>query len=346
MRTRRVRDHRWRGVAAILVAGAIASGCSVAASPSPQATSTSPIDATASPGPIASATDAPPTTASAVTASRDGLTLSVVPDRTTVGPGEVVTFTATLTNDSAKTVDYGSSTCPGAASGSVDLPLPAGPAGKDWTGIKGQFKDYVLTTGAGPGGVPALDPLRVEMRTAACPGDPSFEPVALRPGESVTNTLTWRPELVAGVDALGGTVPFVVSAGYTEHHDEPTPAPTDPGGPMPSRQSLFEQVQVSGEVTVEPGDQRLKSPGQVIDALLADKAFSKWLAKEPKRTWSNTNLFLLSWPKHEGIIPKGPSWEIDLFREVGVPRQWAIAFVDPFDATVRSVTYCNVPCDR
>ncbi len=115
---------------------------------------------------------------------------------------------------------------------------------------------------------------------------------------------------------------------------------------MPSRQSLFEQVQVSGEVTVEPGDQRLKSPGQVIDALLADKAFSKWLAKEPKRTWSNTNLFLLSWPKHEGIIPKGPSWEIDLFREVGVPRQWAIAFVDPFDATVRSVTYCNVPCDR
>ena len=46
------------------------------------------------------------------------------------------------------------------------------------------------------------------------------------------------------------------------------------------------------------------------------------------------------------MMPKGPSWEIDLFREVDVPRQWAIGFVDPFDATVRSVTYCNAPCDR
>ena len=243
---------------------------------------------------------APPTSAPAVTGSRDGLTLTVVPDRTAVGPGEVVTFTATLTNDSGKTVDYGSTSCPGAASGSVAVPLPSGDPGKSWTGIKAQFKDYVMTQAMGPGIVPALDPLRVEMRGTTCGGDPSIEAVPLEPGGSVTNTLTWRPELVAGVDAIGGPVSFTVSAGYTEHADQPTPKPTDPGGPMASRQLLFQQVQASGELTVMPGDQQLKSPGQVVDALLADKGFSKWLAREPKRTWSNTNLFLLSWPKHRG----------------------------------------------
>jgi hypothetical protein len=105
-------------------------------------------------------------------------------------------------------------------------------------------------------------------------------------------------------------------------------------------------VEASGDLTVQAGDQQPMSPAQIIDGLLADRGFSKWLAKEPKKTWSSANFFLLSWPKHEGIIPKGPSWEVDLFREVGVPRHWAIAFVDPFDAAVRSVTYCNIPCDR
>ena len=45
-------------------------------------------------------------------------------------------------------------------------------------------------------------------------------------------------------------------------------------------------------------------------------------------------------------MPKGPAWELDLFREIGVPRSWAIAFIDPFDASLISVSYCNVPCER
>jgi hypothetical protein len=319
----------------------------VAASPSPKAPSDPPSNPTASAEPSIAATELPsPSAATAITASRDGVTLTVVPDRTSVGPGEVVTFTATLTNDTTETIDYGSNSCSGAASGALKLPLPEGPSGKSWTGVKGQFKDYVLRDASGPGGVPALDPVRVEMRTAECPDGPSFQPATLQPGGAVTNTLTWRPELVAGVDALGGTVPFVVSAGVMAHQDQATPMPTDPGGPIASRVLPFEALQVSGDLTVNAGDQHLKSPSEIVDSLLADKGFARWLAKEPKRTWSNANLFMLSWPKHEGIVPKGPSWEIDLFREVDVPRQWAIAFVDPFDATVRSVTYCNVPCDR
>jgi hypothetical protein len=47
-----------------------------------------------------------------------------------------------------------------------------------------------------------------------------------------------------------------------------------------------------------------------------------------------------------GIVPEAPSWEIDLFREIGVPRNWAIGFVDARTGDLVSVTYCDVPCDR
>jgi hypothetical protein len=29
-----------------------------------------------------------------------------------------------------------------------------------------------------------------------------------------------------------------------------------------------------------------------------------------------------------------------------VPRHWAIATVDPFDASLIAIHYCNIPCDR
>ena len=45
-------------------------------------------------------------------------------------------------------------------------------------------------------------------------------------------------------------------------------------------------------------------------------------------------------------MPAGASWEIDLFREIHVKRNWAIGFVDARTGKVRSVTFCNIPCDR
>jgi len=36
---------------------------------------------------------------------------------------------------------------------------------------------------------------------------------------------------------------------------------------------------------------------------------------------------------------------IELFRENGVPRNWAIAFVQPFTGDLK-LNFCNVPCDR
>ena len=101
-----------------------------------------------------------------------------------------------------------------------------------------------------------------------------------------------------------------------------------------------------GLVRVEGEPPRLVSAGQAVDALLADERFASWLPLQPPTTWSNANLFLQSMPAAAGIVPAGPTWEIDLFREVGVPRNWAIGFVDAFTGQLRNLAFCNDPCDR
>jgi hypothetical protein len=295
------------------------------------------------PTPVASTPSvSPPASAAPVTeltASADGYTLTVTADRETLAVGEVITFVATFRNDTSEAVDFAPTACPGAATGVVHVPLPSGPAGRTWSGIGREFKDYVLTKGMGPGIVPALDPVR------RCASEPTYEPVLLQPGDSVTNTLSWRPELVRGVDAMPGPVPFEVSVAYDQQNAPPS-YPPDYEGPLASWSRLFKLLSVSGSIEVTGDAPRLASPGEVVDTLLADRKFSGWLAKQPSSTWSNANLFLTSSSTGEGILPKGPSWEIDLFREMGVPRHWAIAFVDPFDAGLLSVTYCNIPCGR
>ncbi len=69
-----------------------------------------------------------------------------------------------------------------------------------------------------------------------------FEEV-LGPGESVTTKMPWKAEIVPGVDALSGSVPFTVSAGYDLQNGPPsrdpvTPARPDPGSACTSRLSV------------------------------------------------------------------------------------------------------------
>lgn len=49
-------------------------------------------------------------------------------------------------------------------------------------------------------------------------------------------------------------------------------------------------------------------------------------------------------PGDNGIVPDGPSWEVDLFRVVDGERQWAISFVDVTTGKVRSVNTCTTAC--
>jgi hypothetical protein len=167
----------------------------------------------------------------------------------------------------------------------------------------------------------------------------------LEPGKSVTRSMSWKAEIVRGIDALEGTFPFEVSVGYDQQNGPPS-YPPDYTGPLGSWFPMFKRLTVAGELHVVGQGRALKGPGEIIDSVLEDKNYAAWLRSRSAKTWSNANLFLVGSPTGEGILPKGPAWDIDLFREVGVPRNWAIAFIDPFDAKVISVHYCDIPCDR
>lgn len=257
--------------------------------------------------------------------------------------GEIVTFTGTFHNGTAEPMDYPVPWCGGAASAYVSVALPQEPNGRAWTGIAQTFKKYVLTQAYGSGGVPALEPVRVDVRAKPCK-DGQFEAM-IGPGESITTSMSWKAEIVAGVEALGGTIPYTVSAGYDRQNGPPS-YPPDYQGPRGSWSPMYKQLAVTGTIEVAGAGPALAGPGEVVDAVLRDRKFARWLRAEPTTTWSNANLFLTSQPASVGIMPAGPAWELDLFREVGVPRHWAIAFIDPFKSELISVTYCDVPCDR
>jgi hypothetical protein len=326
---------RPRAGALILVA-VLGSACtaaplaSFAVSPSVE-NQPAPSSAIASPSPSASTN---------FVAEADGYRLTVSADRLTLAPGETVEFTATFHNGTSHPIDVAGPACGGGTTGYVSVALPPKPIGKKWTGIRQTFKDYVLAQGYGPGGVPALDPLVVNISGPEC-GDWTISS-ELGAGESVTSSMSWKAEIVAGVDALTGLVPFRMTVGYDQQNGPPS-YPPDYQGVRGSWSPMFKSLEVNGQLEIAGEGRALKSPGEAIDAVLANKKFANWLGKQPPRTWSNANLFLQSWPRREGIMPKGPAWDIELFRE---PRNWAIAFVDPFDASLISVTYCNIPCDR
>lgn len=282
----------------ILAACSVAPGEPLASPPRTELTPSAP-----TPSPTASL--APSPTADGVTsplvAEADDLSMTVTLDRATVVPGETVTFAVTFRNDGAVPIDYSVPWCGGAASIALSVALPQAPAGKRWTGIAQVFKDYVLTEAYGPGGVPALEPVRQEVRAKPCLQDQEFEGL-LDPGKSITRSLQWRAEIVPGVHALAGTVPFTVNVGYDRQNGPPS-IPPDHTGPIGSWVAVYKHLEVSGTFEIVGNHQALVGPGEVIDSILEDPKFARWLAKEPKATWSNANLFLTSSRKGEGIVP-------------------------------------------
>lgn len=277
-----------------------------------------------------------------LTSSADGLELAVRLDRPQVEPGGQVTFEVVVHNATSEPIDYRVPACSLMASVVVEVELPTSDPGRTWSGLPATFKDYVLTQGYGRGDPPPTRPERIEVQDSPCQYDRSEGLIA--PGETITDRMTWTAEIVAGVPALAGDVSFRVSIGY-DRQNEPPPPPSD-GGPRGLWMPAYKELSVSGKLQVLGDHPGLISAAEAIDAVLVDEDFARWLAATPPTTWSNANLLLQSQPVAEGIVPAGPSWELDLFREVGVPRHWAIAFVDPFDGTLRSVTYCDIPCDR
>ena len=279
------------------------------------------------------------TPSDALVAGADGLTLSVKLDHLVVAPGEIATFTVTLTNGSATPVDYQVPWCGGGATVVLTVALPQGPSGKTWSGSAQTFKDFVLTQGLGPGGGPLTSPVRINAVAEPC-GNGDAEAI-LAPGASVTSSLPWKAEIVAGVGALEGTVPFTVSAAYDRQDDPATvpPPPAVAGMVAP----IYKHLVVSGALEIVGSGPMLVGPGEAVDAVLADKTYAKWLDDQPRATWSNVNLFLAA-GRTDGFPPTAPTWQLDFFVETGVPRHFALAFVDPLDASLLLAQYCDVPC--
>jgi hypothetical protein len=263
-------------------------------------------------------------------------------DRTTVEPGGTVTGRVRVVNSRSTPVQYSVDYCGAAATMITRLPSPLDPSGRTWSGIADQLKTFALAGGGG--GSNPNEPVWVYGAAEHCrPSDAYGRPVGMAPGEVIELTLVWKAEIVPGVPALPGNVPFTVTFAHDPSERPPAPSPAT-NGPVGSWIQTWEQLSISGVIRIDGHRPDLVTAGEALDALLDDSGFVAWLDEQPATTWGNTNLFLVNHGKAEGIMPPGPAWEIDLFREIGVPRNWAIGFVDAFTGKLISVTYCNNPC--
>ena len=288
--------------------------------------------------PDAAAAHAPP---NIISASQDGISVTIALDRSVVEPGQSVLMTATVRNDRPIPTIVGFSDCGAPATISGDVAVPWDPTGRKWGGVPGEFKRFALEQGLAGGGVPADRPVTIYARGEPCEvGEPE---IRLGPGASSTALLTWTAQIVEDVPALPGDVPISVGVSY----DRPDPLPPRACNPLCGLRVIpWKSLAANGVIRVAGAAPPILTAGQAVDALLADARFAAWLPTLPSATWSGSNLFLQNMRTGGGIVPPGPMWEIDLFREKGVPRTWAIGFVDAFDGSVRNVVFCNDPCDR
>jgi hypothetical protein len=278
-------------------------------------------------------------------AQDDGLTLDVEVADPTVTPGDDVRIRVVLRNARPDPVRYPAG-CEGPIRMSARVPLPLDPPGRSWNGVGGEFKTFTLEQGYGPGGMPATDPLTTTAHDGICRSDASQ--AELGPGGWLEVALDWPAELVPGVPALPGVIGFRVTFGH-DPLPAPSPEPWSGTGAPPLRGSwiaVYRELAVDGSLTVVGEAPRLVTAGEAIDVLLGDSRFATWLTRLPSTTWSNANLLLRSGGSGAGLVPDRPSWSIELFREIGVPRNWAMAYVDPFTGELLGLHFCDIPCDR
>jgi hypothetical protein len=278
-----------------------------------------------------------------VTGSSDGLTATAGFEAATVEPGGSVDIDISVRNDRASPVVLGGGDCAGGLTVYGAVPVPLTPSGRPWSGLAGLFKTYALTNGYGPGGVPMAQPLWIYARAGHCGAEETDVTVA--PGDTWTTWVRWTASYVTDLAALPGTIPFTISISHDPTGGPPT-YPSGYHGPLASWTYEYTQLTILGSMAIVGPAPPVVSAGQAIDALLSLSRYQAWLEAQPASTWSNANVFLQSRSKAEGIVPAGPSWEVDLFRERGVPRSFAIGFVDANSGKVLNVSYCNNPCNR
>ena len=311
----------------------VLTACGSATSPAPSSGRASPSSGDASPSkqPVAGSPSASPTTV----VTDVGLTLTTTFDRLDVAAGGTVTVALSIEN--ARPTDVVFAEPCGADAMTVIVRAPVEPIGRDWDGIAAAFKTYALRKGAGS---PIELSTRTGVRTAAS-STPCHAQAGAANGDGLPTTiipkgttyetvLTWTAEIVPGVPAVPGAAPFSIAV----LHDQRLA-----GMGMIHAETL----QATGTITIGDGARRAVSAGQALDAVLADAAFAKWLAKQPRSSWENANLFIQPAAAGVDVLPAVPYWDVELYRE---PRNWAIVYVDAHSGEVLRRSFCNIPCDR
>jgi len=288
-----------------------------------------------------------PTTASASSGRtldrvNDDVRLTVTTSSTRISPGDEVVFTVTLRNERTEPLMYSTGgVC--FPSLTIEAPLPIEPAGRtDWTGAAARFKDFALTQGYGPGGVPATNPVIIQPSRGNCPEADSFE-APLEPGAETRAAFKWHGAFAKDIPVLPGTVDFEVSAGYDRQNGPPS-YPPDYTGVRGSWFPVFKHVTVRGEIDVDGPGNELVTAGEAVDAALSDKRFKAYLEAQPDGSCDLVNLYLAD--LQGKYLPKGPAWMVELFCEIGVPRHYAFVAVDPFTGDVRGIDICDKACVR
>lgn len=273
-------------------------------------------------GPLASSTGL------AVVASADNLRMTVTAATDRVASGGELDLAISVQNVGASPVSLASWECGAPISVEATLEAPTN-AGRDLADpLEAELRALAVTkpdaneVGAGV--------ITRPPECAAPDGQQAIGDQQLTVGQELHAATPWRAELVDGVPAAVGDVTLTVRVAYRESGMEEAP---------------YQPLVATTTLVVSDGEEGPISAAQALDAVLSEKKFAVWLRAAPSSSWTAANVFLQNLGSGDnGIVPAGPSWEVDVFRAVDGARQWAIAFVDPATGQVRSVNLCEREC--
>ncbi len=281
------------------------------------------------PGAQLSASPAP------VVAEAAGLKLVAAFDRLEVEAGGTVTVGLSIENTRPTDVVFEEPCDTDALT--VELRVPVEPIGRDWDGIAAAFKTYALEESTGS---PMESSIRTPVRTMAAMQPCHAVKVAISgtgvpttiigAGTTYETVLTWNAEIVAGLPAAPGPAPFSLKVRYDQE---------SAGGGLITAETL----EARGMITVLDGAPGAVGAGVALDAALDDSQFATWLAKQPRDSWVNANLFLQPRAFGVDVLPAVPYWDVELYRE---PRNWAVLYIDAVSGEVLGRNFCDIPCDR
>jgi hypothetical protein len=243
-----------RILVAIVIVAVVAAGCDPA-------------------GPPAVPPDGP-----SVTATRDGLVVTLQLERAPLSAGKRVWAKVTVSNGAAVVRHYQGGGCDFLASLQVNTAAAVKPEpGRDWDGPAGFFKGLVWTPGPAEATAFFMDERFVDRGgRIACTADLGVNEI--KPGERLEMKAAWDGE-VSGVVAAAGPARVIASFPYL-----------GPAGGADMLGRPPQPIEAALDVEVVDAGVRLLSPGQAIDAALANPGFAAWLNGEPRDRWQGVSL--------------------------------------------------------